>query len=80
MAEGRDLTAADRGKAVVGCDIAKALGAKVGGTVDLRGKPFEVVGIYDKTLTAPDNTVAISLARRPATPVRAAARPWCSSR
>ena len=47
--------------AVVGCDIAKALGAEVGGTIDLRGKPFEVVGIYDKTLTAPDNTVAISL-------------------
>ena len=61
MAEGRDLTATDRGVAVVGCDIAKALGAKVGGTVSLRGKSFEVVGIYDKTLTAPDNTVAISL-------------------
>ena len=52
---------ATRGKAVVGCDMAKALGAKVGGTIHLRGKPFEVVGIYDKTLTAPDNTVVISL-------------------
>jgi putative ABC transport system permease protein len=61
MAEGRDLTAADRGKVVVGCDIAKALDAEVGGTIDLRGKPFEVVGIYDKTLTAPDNTAVISL-------------------
>jgi putative ABC transport system permease protein len=61
MAEGRDLTVGDRGVAVVGCDIAKALGAKVGGTVTLRGKPFEVVGLYDKTLTAPDNTVVISL-------------------
>jgi putative ABC transport system permease protein len=62
MKEGRDLTPQDRGVAVVGCDIAKALGAKVGGTVDLRGKPFKVIGIYDKTLTAPDNTVAIGLA------------------
>ena len=61
MAEGRDLTATDRGVAVVGCDIAKALGANLGGTVYLRGRPFEVVGLYDKTLTAPDNTVAISL-------------------
>jgi putative ABC transport system permease protein len=61
MAEGRDLTAADRGKAVVGCDIAKALDAKVGGTIDLRGKLFEVVGIYDRTLTAPDNSVVVSL-------------------
>jgi putative ABC transport system permease protein len=61
MKEGRDLTASDRGVAVVGCDIAKALDAKVGGTVDLRGQTFQVVGIYDKTLTAPDNTVAVSL-------------------
>ena len=61
MKEGRDLTATDRGVAVVGCDIAKALDAKVGGTVTLRGKQFQVIGIYDKTLTAPDNTVAVSL-------------------
>jgi putative ABC transport system permease protein len=61
MAEGRDLTTSDRGVAVVGCDIARALDAKVGGTVNLRGKSFKVVGLYDKTLTAPDNTVAISL-------------------
>jgi putative ABC transport system permease protein len=61
LAEGRDLTPSDRGVAVVGCDIAKALGAKVGGTVNLRGTSFEVVGLYDKTLTAPDNTVVISL-------------------
>ncbi len=61
MKEGRDLTTNDRGVAVVGCDIAKALNAEVGGTVDLRGKTFQVIGIYDKTLTAPDNTVAVSL-------------------
>jgi putative ABC transport system permease protein len=61
MKEGRDLAVGDEGKAVVGSDIAKALGATVGGTVQLRGKPFEVVGIYDKTLTAPDNTVTVSL-------------------
>jgi putative ABC transport system permease protein len=61
MKEGRDLAVGDEGKAVVGSDIAKALGATVGGTIQLRGKPFEVVGIYDKTLTAPDNTVTVSL-------------------
>jgi putative ABC transport system permease protein len=61
MKDGRDLVAQDRGVAVVGCDIAKALGATVGGTINLRGKPFQVIGIYDKTLTAPDNTVSISL-------------------
>lgn len=62
MAAGRDLTPEDRGKAVVGSDVAKALNAEVGKTVDLRGKAFEVIGIYDKTLTAPDNTVVVSLA------------------
>ena len=38
MAEGRDLAADDRGKAVVGSDIAKALNAKVGKTVDAAGQ------------------------------------------
>ncbi len=62
VAEGRDITADDRGKAVMGCDVAKAFDAQVGGTVILRDQPFEVVGIYDKTLTAPDNTIVVSLA------------------
>ena len=55
----------------------KRSSAKVGGTVQLRGKPFEVIGIYDKTLTAPDNTVVDQPPRRAATPVRAAAVRWC---
>jgi putative ABC transport system permease protein len=62
MAEGRDLNRDDRGKAVLGCDVAKAMGAGVGKTVEIRGRQFEVVGIYDKTLTAPDSTVAVTLA------------------
>jgi putative ABC transport system permease protein len=62
VAEGRDLTEEDRGKAVVGCDLAKALNAEVGKTIELRGRPFEVVGIFEKTLTAPDNTVYVSMA------------------
>lgn len=62
LSEGRDLMAEDLGKAVVGCDLAKALDARVGETIELRGLPFEVIGVYDKTLTAPDNTVVISLA------------------
>jgi putative ABC transport system permease protein len=62
MASGRDLGPNDRGKAVVGSDVAKSLGAEVGKKVELRGKMFEVVGIYNKTLTAPDNTVVVSLA------------------
>ena len=59
--KGRALRAEDRGKVVVGSDIAKKLNAEVGKTVMLRGVPFEVVGIMDKTLTAPDNSAMISL-------------------
>jgi putative ABC transport system permease protein len=60
-AKGRGLTAADRGKVTVGSDLVKKLNAEVGKTVMLRGVPFEVVGIMDKTLTAPDTSVWISL-------------------
>jgi len=62
MAKGRDISVDDRGKAVMGSDIAQAFGAGVGDVITLRDKPFEVVGIYDKTLTAPDNTITVSLA------------------
>jgi putative ABC transport system permease protein len=61
-AKGRALTTADRGKAVVGSDLVKKLGAEVGKTITLRGRRFEVVGIMDKTLTAPDQSVMVSLA------------------
>ncbi len=62
IGEGRNLRESDRGVAVVGCDLVTKLGAKVGGTIELRGEPFEVVGILDKTLTAPDKAVAIPFA------------------
>ena len=60
MAKGRDIAATDRGKVVVGSDMAKSLKAEVGKTVVLRGKVFQVIGIYNKTLTAPDNTAVVS--------------------
>lgn len=59
---GRALTPADNGSVVVGADMVKKLGAKVGGMVTLRGEPFQVVGIMDKTLTAPDTSVYLTLA------------------
>ncbi len=62
MQEGRDFTAEERGVAVVGSDLVQQLGAEVGGTITLRGREFQVLGIWDKTLTAPDTTVAIPLA------------------
>jgi putative ABC transport system permease protein len=61
MAQGRDLQEGDRGKVVVGSDVAKSLGAVVGQNVTIRGKSFQVIGVYEKTLTAPDTSVAMSL-------------------
>ncbi len=61
LAEGRNIEADDRGKVVVGSDLVKKLDARLGGTVEIRDEQFVVVGILEKTLTAPDNAVAISL-------------------
>ncbi len=60
-AEGRALTPNDVGSVVLGSDMVKKLNGKVGGTVTIRGEQYEVVGILDKTLTAPDTTVAMTL-------------------
>ncbi len=60
-ADGRNLSPGEVGKVVVGSDLVKKLGAEVGSTVTLRGEPFEVVGILEKTLTAPDSSVIIPL-------------------
>jgi len=59
--EGRALTTADKGKVVVGADLVKKLNAQVGGQVTIRDKKYEVVGIMNKTLTAPDNEVFMTL-------------------
>jgi putative ABC transport system permease protein len=59
--EGRALTPDDLGSVVVGSDLVDKLGAEVGGTVTVRGEQFTVVGILDKTLTAPDTSVYMTL-------------------
>lgn len=58
---GRALKANEQGKVSVGSDLVKKLNAKVGGTVKVRGQDYEVVGIMNKTLTAPDNEVFMTL-------------------
>ena len=60
--DGRPLTTSDKGSVVVGSDMVKKLHAKVGGMVTVRGQRFKVVGIMNKTLTAPDTSVYMSLA------------------
>ena len=58
--KGRGLTSGDRGKVLLGSTLANKLGAQVGGTVDLRGRQFEVVGILQPTLAAPDTFAFVS--------------------
>ncbi|RJQ50914.1 MAG: ABC transporter permease [Actinobacteria bacterium] len=59
--EGRDLDRRNSGEAVVGADLVRKLNAKVGDEIELRGEKFKVVGILEKTLTAPDSTVSLRL-------------------
>jgi putative ABC transport system permease protein len=63
-ASGRALTPADEGSnvTVLGSDIAREQDTRVGDTITLRGEPFEVVGILEPTLTAPDTTAIVPLA------------------
>jgi putative ABC transport system permease protein len=58
---GRSLTVADEGRqvAVLGSSIAQKRAVVVGGTVDVLGRPFEVVGILEPTLSTPDVTIAV---------------------
>ena len=58
---GRFLTPGDRGVVVVGSDFAASRGLAVGATVALGGVDFTVVGVLDKTLTAPDRFAIVSI-------------------
>jgi putative ABC transport system permease protein len=62
IAEGRALERGDAGKVTVGADLVATLDARVGGTVEIRRRDFEVVGIQERTLSAPDSTVMMTLA------------------
>lgn len=59
--QGRALKEGERGKVVVGSGMVKRFDAEIGKKITLRGKEFEVVGIMEPTLTAPDSAVSISL-------------------
>lgn len=59
---GRFLRANDRGVVVVGADFAATRKLGVGGRLELAsGRTFEVVGVLDKTLTAPDRFAIVPL-------------------
>lgn len=61
IAEGRELKNTDVGKVVIGSDLVTKLNAHLGGHVEIRGKRYEVIGIAEKTLTAPDNAAMMTM-------------------
>jgi putative ABC transport system permease protein len=64
FAQGRDLTVDDEGRhvTVLGSDIARKYEKSVGDMIELKGRQFEVVGVLEPTLTAPDQTAMIPFA------------------
>ena len=58
---GRFLRPDDRRAVVVGADFAVSRGLAVGGPLPLGSLPFTVIGVLDKTLTAPDRFAIVSI-------------------
>ena len=59
--KGRLLRKGDHGVAVVDCDLVKDLKAEVGKNITVHGKKFKVMGLLEKTLTAPDSYVILPI-------------------
>ena len=59
---GRFLRPGDRNVAVLGASLAAARGLGVGGRLPLGGKDYEVIGVLERMLTAPDRFVIVSIA------------------
>jgi putative ABC transport system permease protein len=61
LTEGRELTSADEGTdvAVIGSAVARQSNLRAGDTIELRGRPFTIVGVREPTLTAPDTTISV---------------------
>jgi len=64
VVQGRLLVPGDEGANVVvlGADLARKFDKGIGDTMEIRGSEFEVVGVLEPTLTAPDTTVLMPLA------------------
>jgi len=63
VAQGRKLTATDEGQhvTVLGSDIARKYDKHVGDLMSLKGEAFQVVGVLEPTLTAPDQAAEVPL-------------------
>jgi putative ABC transport system permease protein len=58
---GRFLVPGDRGVVVLGSDFAASRQLAAGGRLELAGREFAVVGVLDKTLTAPDRFAMVPI-------------------
>jgi putative ABC transport system permease protein len=58
---GRFLTPGDRGVAVLGADFAASRKLRVGDTLEVAGLRWPIVGVLDKTLTAPDRFAMVPI-------------------
>jgi len=63
VAQGRKLTPGDEGKqvTVLGSDIARKYDKHIGDLISLKGNAFQVVGVLEPTLTAPDQAAEVPL-------------------
>lgn len=62
LASGRFLAPGGRGGVVLGADFAAAHGLAAGGRLRIGARDFEVVGVMERLLTAPDRFAIVSLA------------------
>ena len=64
LAQGRMLVAEDEGAnvAVLGSELARKLAVTAGDSVQLRGAPFEVIGVLQPSLSTTDTTAMVPLA------------------
>jgi putative ABC transport system permease protein len=59
---GRFLAADEAGVTVIGADLAERYGLRVGDEFVMRDRPFEVIGVLERTLTFPDKIAYVPLA------------------
>jgi putative ABC transport system permease protein len=61
IVEGRTLQSGDAGKVIIGRVMATQEGLKIGDTLNIKDKSFEVVGIYETGVTTEDGGVVVPL-------------------
>jgi putative ABC transport system permease protein len=61
MVDGDWWNKGEREKVVLGSDLVNKFDAKLGERIELKGREFEVVGILEKTTTAPDKIAFVPL-------------------